>query len=268
MKQKADRLQDEIETAREKTKSKFTSHALDDLRSEARKLDEELAQIEAAMSDLRTSLDRDTRHLNEIETLSLKFRRSVSAKAVLSGVAFTSCPRCAQQLPHHEVGTCGVCGQADYVIVPDPSEEVVIDRDVKASEAKDYIRRHQESLASRVRECVQVTTGKLGSSSNVTRRPDGSTRHSSPTLTKERERASLLQEATSLSSLSRLSQMVEQQKESIAQIETKERLLRGELKEAKEAAENDATNLKKLKEFYLDCLIRAGRTRYFGRRCC
>ena len=36
-------------------------------------LDEEVGRIDVAMADLRASLDRDTRHLNEIETLSLKF---------------------------------------------------------------------------------------------------------------------------------------------------------------------------------------------------
>src|SRR4029079_3605446 len=121
-----------------------TSHALDELRPEARRLDEELGRIEGAMSELRASLDRDTRHLNEIETLSLKFKRSASARAVLSGVAFSACPRCAQTLPHRETGCCAVCGQAGIIVPPDPSEEVIIDRDVKAraAELREYVRRH------------------------------------------------------------------------------------------------------------------------------
>jgi hypothetical protein len=261
LRRKADLLQEEIETARQKTKAKFTTHALDELRMEARTLDDTLAHIEAAMADLRASLDRDTRHLNEIETLSLKFRRSVSAKAVLSGVAFTSCPRCAQSLPDREPGICGVCGQPDYVIASDPTEEIVIDRDVKAraAELKEYIERHEASLASLTWECEQVMAKKAKVEFE---RNEASERFDSALLsailTKERERSSLLQEASSLSSLSKLSQMVELQKESIAKIETRERMLRDELKTAKEAAENDATNLKKLKDFYLDCLLRAG----------
>lgn len=261
LRNKADLLQEEIETARKKTKAKFTTHALDELRPQARKLDDELARIDGAMADLRASLDRDTRHLNEIETLSLKFRRSVSAKAVLSGVAFTACPRCAQLLPHREAGICQVCGQADYEIAPDPSEEVIIDRDVKAraAELREYNQRHEESLTSLAREREKVIARKAKVEFE---RNEASERFDSALLsailTKERERASLLQEALSLASLSRLSEMVETQKESIAKIETRERMLRDELKMAKEAAENDATNLKKLKEFYLDCLLRAG----------
>src|SRR5262249_36905730 len=50
---------------------------------------------------------------NELETLSLKFRRSMSARAVLSGVVFQSCPRCAQVLPARDTGCCHVCGQTE-----------------------------------------------------------------------------------------------------------------------------------------------------------
>lgn len=260
LRHKAELIEEEIETARQETKTKFTTHALDELRPEAQKLDGELTRIEAAIADLRTSLERDTRHLNEIQTLALKFRRAVSAKAVLSGVAFTSCPRCAQALPHREPGTCGVCGQADYVIAPDPSEEAVIDRDVKAraAELRDYIERHEGSLASLAREREHVMTRKSRvefERNEASKQLDSALLSS--ILTKERERASLQQEASSLSSLSTISQMVEVQKESIAKIETRERMLRDELKTAKAAAENDTTNLELLKDFYLDCLLRA-----------
>jgi hypothetical protein len=261
LRRRADQLQEDIEAARDQTRSKFTSHALDELRPEARRLDEELGRIEGAMSDLRASLDRDVRHLNEIETLSLKFKRSASARAVLSGVAFSACPRCAQALPHRDAGCCAVCGQADIIVAPDPSEEVVIDRDVKAraAELREYVRRHEESLASLSRSRGQVIARKARvefERNEASRRFDSALL--SAILVKERERASLLQEASSLAGLGRLSQMVEAQKESIARIETRERLLREELKAAREAAENDATNLEKLKELYLDCLTRAG----------
>jgi AAA domain len=261
LRKRADELQKEIETARDKTRSKFTSHALDDLRPEAQRLDEEVRRIEAAISDLVASLDRDTRHLNEIETLTLKFKRSASARAVLSGVAFTACPRCAQGLPHRESGCCAVCGQADIIVAPDPSEEVVIDRDVKAraAELREHVARHQASLDSLTHTRKQVLMRKA---MVEIERNEASKRFDSALLSailvKERERASLLQEASSLAGLSRLTQMVETQKESIAKIETRERMLRDELKMARETAENDATNLEKLKELYLDCLTRAG----------
>src|SRR5262245_56656870 len=52
LRQRADQIQEDIEAARDQTWSKFTSHALDELRPEARRLDEELGRIEGAMSDL------------------------------------------------------------------------------------------------------------------------------------------------------------------------------------------------------------------------
>ncbi|WP_165070850.1 hypothetical protein [Paludisphaera rhizosphaerae] len=258
---RADDLQEEIEDARSRAQNQLTRHALDELRPEARRLDEELGRIDAAMADLRASHDRDTRHLNEIETLSLKFKRSASARAVLSGVAFTACPRCAQSLPPREAGCCDVCGQIDVDAAPYSVEQVVIERDVKARvvELKDIIARHQNSLADlgRTRELLAAQKAKIEAERNeASRRFDSALL--SAILGKERERAALLQEATSLAALSRLSQMVEAQKESIAGIETRERLLRDDLKAAREAAESNASNVEKLKELYIDCLTRAG----------
>ena len=261
LRERAASIQKEIEKARTKGGTKFTTHTLDELRPEARRLGDELGRISEAMDDLRKALDKDRRHLNEIETLSLKFRRSVSAKAVLSGVAFKLCPRCAQALPEREAGSCGVCGQPDHIIAPDPTEESLIDRDVKlrAAELREFIKRHEESLNSLARERESLLARK----ERVEHERNEASKHFdsaylSTILTKEREQAALVQQADSLASLRKLSTMVEEQRKSIAKIEARESSLRDELQAARSAAENDATNLKHLKGFYLDCLVRAG----------
>ena len=87
----------ELTEARERA-AQQTVHAADTLREEARNLGIRLASLEEALIDIERAKEDDERHLHEIETLRLKFRRSVSAKAVLTGVAFASCPRCAQVL--------------------------------------------------------------------------------------------------------------------------------------------------------------------------
>jgi hypothetical protein len=221
----------------------------------------ELDKLEAAIADLRRSLDNDTRHLNEIETLGLKFRRSVSAKAVLAGVVFDSCPRCAQMLPNRDASTCKVCGQPDQTITPDPSEEAVVDRDIKAraTELKEMIARHNASLDAIFRQREQMTCEKM----NVEQKRneasvDYDSAYLSNFLSKERARASLLQEADSLSALVKLARAIESQREQITTIEARERTLRTQLKEARDAAESDAENLNRLRGFYLDCLVRAG----------
>jgi hypothetical protein len=77
-------------------------------------------------------------------------------------------------------------------------------------------------------------------------------------LAKERERASLLQEADNLASLMRLPRMLEKQRERVAEIHAREIQLRAVLKEARQAAESDATNLTQLKTLFIDCLVRSG----------
>jgi hypothetical protein len=109
----ADRLRANIETARAAAETeRQTTHAVDQLRERARSLGEEIARIEDAIANLRQTQERDMRHLHEIETLSLKFKRSISAKAVLVGVTFESCPRCAQRLPERDEGCCRVLRSA------------------------------------------------------------------------------------------------------------------------------------------------------------
>lgn len=221
----------------------------------------ELGRLDDAIANIHVIQERDRRHLHEIETLSLKFRRSVSAKAVLTGVAFNSCPRCARDLPDRDSGCCKVCGQADSVEVADPVELALIERDAKArlAELNGVLALHEAKLVDlqRERELLLAAKARVERERNeVMNRYD--TAYLSTMVTAEREAASLLQEAENIESLARLPQMVEAQREGLSGIVSKEQRLRGELKEAREASEGDATNLDQLKIFFLDCLVRAG----------
>jgi hypothetical protein len=77
-------------------------------------------------------------------------------------------------------------------------------------------------------------------------------------LTKERERSALLQQADSLQAMVRFPQMLEAQRQKVNDIQAQEIGLRAQLKEAREAAEKDATNINTLKDLFLDCLVRSG----------
>lgn len=61
-------------------------HSVERLRGEARHLAEEIQSIEQAIGDVNKIISEDQRHLNELITLNLKFRRTLSARAVLEGV--------------------------------------------------------------------------------------------------------------------------------------------------------------------------------------
>ncbi|MBN9521429.1 hypothetical protein J0H58_23385 [bacterium] len=250
----------EIQAGRDLSRASATNHAVESLRAESRELSEELARIEAALVDLTESLDNDRRHMNELETLSIKFKRARSAKAVLSGVAFHACPRCAQTLPPRGEDACAVCGQSDQVLTPDPTEEAVVDRDVKArtAELQEIIDRHVQSL-----DTLRRRRAELGARKEKVERERNEasaafdSAYLSGYLVKERERAALLQEADSLAGLVVLAKAVDKQREEIAEIEVRARQVRERLKVAKEDAERDSQNIERLKAYYLDCLLRA-----------
>jgi hypothetical protein len=219
------------------------------------------ARMDEAISDLLHAKDHDIRHLHEIETLSLKFRRSHSARAVLSGVVFHTCPRCAQSLADRSDDNCYVCGQIERDSVVDSADDALVQKDIKSrtEELRDIIRRHDASLTQlqRDKEALELERRRIERERNETSQRFDSA-YLSSVLANERERSALLQQADSLSAMVRFPQMLEALRQSVGEIVAKEVVLRARLKEAKEAAEKDATNINTLKELFLDCLVRSG----------
>ncbi|WP_133670221.1 hypothetical protein [Burkholderia pseudomallei] len=238
-----------------------TTHAADSLREQARSLGEELARIDEQCASLSEARERDQRHLHEIETLTLKFRRSVSAKAILTGVEFHSCPRCTQTLPERAIGCCSVCGQTDDVDAIDPTEMALVERDVRA--------RITDLTAVLAHTDNELSTLRIRRD-NILKRKDHierernealaryDTAYLSTVIANERERAAFLQEAENLAGFARLPRMLEQQRAQLANIVASEQTVREQLKAARAATQSDTTNLDRLKVLFLDCLVRAG----------
>jgi len=261
LRERAAALGREIDTSRAAAVAdRTTTHALDQLRLHATALAGRIATNQDAIRELHYAKDRDERHLNEIETLSLKFRRSQSARAVLSGVAFHSCPKCTQVLPDRASECCDVCGQVDTQDVASSDDEALIRRDIKsrADELREILKRHDASITRLQRETENLEAEKRRierERNEASERFD--TAYLSSMLVKERERSALLQDAENLASMSRFPQMLEALREKLAVIAGNETKLRSSLKEAREAAEKDTTNLDLLKDLFLDCLLRA-----------
>ena len=237
-----------------------TEHASDRLKIQAQRLSEQISVLDEAISDLLHARDRDTRHLHEIETLSLKFRRSHSAREVLSGVVFHTCPRCTQPLPHRSDDNCYVCGQMEPDDADDSADDALVQRDIKSrtEELREIIRRHDASLIKlrRDRETQELEKRRVERERNETSQRFDSA-YLSSMLTKERERSALLQQGDSLEEMIRFPQMLEAQRQKVNDIQAQEIGLRARLKEAREAAEKDATNINTLKDLFLDCLVRS-----------
>ncbi|WP_315727589.1 hypothetical protein [Bradyrhizobium sp. SZCCHNS2015] len=261
LRETADAIFREISQQRNASVSERTTvHALDGLTAQAQALNVRISGLDDAISEVLHARDRDTRHLHEIETLSIKFRRSQSARAVLAGVQFHSCPRCAQILPERPKDNCIVCGQAEIDDIPDSTEEALLQRDIKqrSEELKEIIRRHDAAIIQlrREREELDIKKRRVERERNeASARFDSA--YLSSMLNKERERSALQQQADSLAAMARFPQILDSQRQKVGAIQAQEAKLRGKLKDAREAAEKDATNINTLGQLFLDCLVRS-----------
>jgi hypothetical protein len=235
-------------------------HAVDDLQTRGRRMVSEVEAVEESLAALERVLGEDRRHLNEITTLSTKFRRMVSARAVLNGVEFEACPRCALPLPGREPDRCRVCGQADNSAATKESDVQATDKDIDARsrELREAIEEHEVQLRALQRRRQEI--GRIKSAIDkeldlATQQYDSA--YLSSALAWEHEKARLEEEASQLERLRVLPRKVDEQLARADLLAAKESALRRTLREAREAAERDTANLRTLQDLFLDCLVRA-----------
>lgn len=249
----------QLETARTDV-AKLRTHAVDELRKKGRIVAYELESIENAVRDVEQAIADDRRHLNELTTLKFKFRRVMSARAVLNGVKFEACPRCAQSLPLREHAACNVCGQPDVDIEFNKDELDVTEKDAESriKELSEIIRRHDlqlKNLRSRQSE-LQQTKGRIDAELD-TEMARYDSAYLSSALVLEQRRAALEQQVLELEKLRALPQKVVEQFNQADEKSIEEKRLRRELNEARKDAEKDTKNLRRLADLFLDCLVRS-----------
>lgn len=251
----------EIAALRTAPRETQTTHAVDHLSSQARLLGTQILSLEVNAEELRATRDRHLRHRNEIEMLGLKFRRSALAREILGDVKFTECPRCTQHLPHHPQVCCEVCGQEDLVELVDPAEVAALDVDIvsRQTELNDAITAIDASLkAIGVQQNAQLQA-KQGIEAELNRvMAERDTAFLSMALLKERERAALESELTSIKWLLRLPQMLQEQREALALIVALEQSTREALKDVRAKAESDRSSLDRFAGYFIDCLVLSG----------
>jgi hypothetical protein len=236
------------------------AHGTDELRKQGRHLGAEVAAMEEAVSAVQEVLADDRRHLNELLTLSTKFRRMTSARAVLNGVEFTACPRCARPLPIREEQQCQVCGQLDAAEDATEEEAEATDRDIQArsTELREAIAQREAKLAGLRRRIADLGRRKASVDAELTAASlQYDSAYLSRALTLEHSKARLEGEAVQLERLRVLPQAVEDQLQKAQEIGAQESILRRELRDAQEAAERDTANLRALEQLFLDCLVRS-----------
>lgn len=249
-----------ISQARSFTATPSQSHPVDGLRQRARLLAAEAESIEDAIRDVQRVISGDRRHRNELTMLTLKQGRVAAARAVLSGVEFEFCPRCARSLPQRDELECTVCGQDEPESGGEHLAEDVLKQDslARTAELDDAIMRHErqlQSMRSRLHGLQHEKMAVDAEITELTREYDSA--YLASALVHERNRIALIERIAHLERLALLPAAVEDQVQEARKLENEEALLRTRLREVRELAERDNGNLKLLEDLFLDCLIRA-----------
>jgi rRNA maturation endonuclease Nob1 len=249
----------EIADARNRT-SALRPHAMETLQTRARNLAQAVADVQLAIDEVRDTISKDRAHRNELLSLSTRFRRSQSARAVLSGVEFKDCPRCGRSLPSRPLDVCTVCGQADTDTVRAAFDEQSAETDLAArvSELAELTSRQEAQLSKLQRQLRDLKNEKAVADTELTRASaDYDSAYLSAALESEKHRSSLQQELLDLKKFEVLVQKISELTQHVHSLITDEQKIRSELREARTRAEQDTQNLSRLKHLFLDCLLRA-----------
>jgi tetratricopeptide (TPR) repeat protein len=93
----SNRIAEEISAIRSE-KSSLRPHGIETLQAEGRALSEQISGTNCALNELQEECDKHVTHKNELKSLSARWLRSKTARAVIEGVEFVKCPGCTQAL--------------------------------------------------------------------------------------------------------------------------------------------------------------------------
>ncbi len=141
---------------------KSSTHALEPLRADLRKLAKEAEDSEVAIEDLEFRIQQQDSLRSELITAKVKASRAKHATNVLGNVEFVACPRCGASVSpdrFQDESLCCLCGQNPP---PGDSESVVAsptlsrDLDARIDDLGESIERHKREL-SRLKDRREVT---------------------------------------------------------------------------------------------------------------
>jgi DNA repair exonuclease SbcCD ATPase subunit len=218
-----------------------------------------ISEATQAIAELKQEIAKHTAHKNELISLSARWLRSKSARAVIEGVEFSRCPSCTLELPSRPLEICPVCGQkhqtGEVSISDDMAEKDLQSRTVELESLVDeqnkqlgYISRYLEDLLAKKRTLDDAIT-------KASAAYDSS--YLSAVLVLERRHSAINQQLTDLEKLEQLAAKILELQNKAEKLVEEEIKTRAALKLARIAAEKDTGNLNRLKELFLDCLVRS-----------
>lgn len=243
-----------------KQTSGLRTNEMEALQNRGRDIVSQIDQLQCATEDVKGKIIEDKAHKNELLALSTRFRRSKSAREILSGVDFKDCPQCFNKLPLRSSEICSLCGQihldAQQEVIDEQTAEK--DLDARVDELKDVIHRHEiqlgkieHMLKSKMDEKAFVDDELI----RVSKEYDSA--YLSTALEAEKRRSALQQQIRDFKKFEVLVQQIADLSTKVGKFYADEKLIKLELKDARERAEKDTKNLSRLKELFLDCLLRA-----------
>jgi hypothetical protein len=249
----------EIEDFRASVRS-MRSHAMDELQKRGRDLSKGISELQQALDDLHNILAKDKAHKNELLSLGSRFRRSQSAKEVLAGVEFAACPKCGQHLPERSSDLCALCGQPPVESITGGLDEQAAEQDIssRVEELKELIAQHERYIGKTEREIRELEDEKAVVDTELTRASSAyDSAYLSSALETEKRRSSIQQQLLDLNKLEALVRKIQELEERVHILAGEEQKIRSELRDARAKAEKDTVNLNRLKDLFLDCLLRA-----------
>jgi hypothetical protein len=254
------KIEESIQHEQAKLKEKTVSNAVEQIREQCRKLTRDVFIIDDNIQALKLSSDNDTRHLNEISGLSMKFERATSAKAILNGVNFEACPRCTQALPEREAKCCAVCGQVELENEADTKLAAIkVDVETRIKELSGIISIQETSLDNLEKARQQTIVAKREAEDALNRAMAAyDSAYLSSIILKQKEVGAINQQLADFKKLLSIAQKADSYKVFAGVLKIKEGTIREDLNAARIKAESDGSHLIQLQKYFLDCLKRSG----------
>lgn len=253
------KAESDIADARDRTRT-LRSHATEIIQDRARCLAQQIEEFKNASSEIQDIITKNRTHKNELLSLATRFRRSKSAREVLSGVDFENCPCCGNSLPLRESDICPVCGQL-YSDTPNEAiNEQAAEQDLeqRVRELTELISIHETQLHKIERYLRETFDEKAIVDGELLRvSKDYDSVYLSTVLEAEKRLSALQQQILDLNKFEVLVQRITELSQKAQTFAVEEQKIRSKLKDARERAEKDTQNLDLLKKLFLDCLLRA-----------
>ncbi|TDL67425.1 hypothetical protein E2R56_19730 [Rhodococcus qingshengii] len=240
------------------------THPVDKLREEARSYAILLDELNTSVYDIDVQIGQRKRLLGEFASAKMKVNRSLIARNTLKDLSFSSCPQCERELINKVPNNkhCSLCKAPfdDQNHFESNNIEVIkSDLTSRYNELKDSITRLNRQRDSMVKELRRIKEEKRVIDEDLI---ELQTTYDSMYLAKakdyERTLGELKAEKVALHKLLPLTNQVQELQDKADNLSVDEERLKRELKEAREKAEKDNTNLEELKSLFFDNLVKVG----------